>query len=297
MKALDIKPDLYNTHSSLGTMYIFKRDYSQADATFRRMFSSSDTNVRSLGRNLLSLIPLSQGKFKETMKLLDEGIAADEMEGSAGPANGMKHFLKAFIYGEWGDVKSAQGEFEIWVDIMERIRPLDAVRGRHIYIRFLAESGMIEEAKEAAEHLKRDIEESQPSKIGYYWGARSFIQRAEGERSAAAASMKRALKTSSWGDFPGLFYAGITSLEDGNLGEAVEYLERASSTYNELRGLLGVWSAKVHYMLGQAYEESGWTDKAIAEYEEFLEIWKDADPGIVEVDDAKGRLAKLKAQS
>ena len=54
---------------------------------------------------------------------------------------------------------------------------------------------------------------------------------------------------------------------------------------------------KAHYLLGVAYEKSGWNKKAIEQYEEFLEIWKDADPGIPEVEDAKERLANLKSTS
>ena len=53
-------------------------------------------------------------------------------------------------------------------------------------------------------------------------------------------------------------------------------------------------SVLVYYQLGRAYEDSGWKNKAIAAYEEFLEIWKDADPGMKEVEDARERLATLK---
>jgi hypothetical protein len=49
--------------------------------------------------------------------------------------------------------------------------------------------------------------------------------------------------------------------------------------------------------LGLAYEKSGWNKKAIEKYEEFLDIWKNADPGIKEVQDAKERLKKLRAES
>jgi hypothetical protein len=36
-------------------------------------------------------------------------------------------------------------------------------------------------------------------------------------------------------------------------------------------------------MLGKIYEQKGWVGKAIEHYEKFLDLWKDADPGIAEV--------------
>ncbi len=46
-------------------------------------------------------------------------------------------------------------------------------------------------------------------------------------------------------------------------------------------------------MLGKIYEEKGWKGKAIEHNEKFLDLWRNADPGIAEVEDARKRLAGL----
>ena len=42
------------------------------------------------------------------------------------------------------------------------------------------------------------------------------------------------------------------------------------------------------------YEEKDWKGKAIEHYERFLDLWKDADEGLPEVEEAGKRLDALK---
>jgi hypothetical protein len=46
-------------------------------------------------------------------------------------------------------------------------------------------------------------------------------------------------------------------------------------------------------MLGKIYEQKDYKGKAIEHYEEFLDLWKDADSGVAEVNDSMERLAGL----
>ena len=51
-----------------------------------------------------------------------------------------------------------------------------------------------------------------------------------------------------------------------------------------------------HYMQGKIFEQNGQIEKAIKHYDKFLTLLKDADPGILAVEDAKKRLAVLKGR-
>jgi tetratricopeptide (TPR) repeat protein len=88
-----------------------------------------------------------------------------------------------------------------------------------------------------------------------------------------------------------------------NLADAYQKsgdLEKAKEMYEKIALLTisrvqnGDVYVKSFYMLGKIYEEQGNTAKAIENYEKFLDLWKDADPGIAEVEDAKTKIAGLK---
>ncbi len=88
--------------------------------------------------------------------------------------------------------------------------------------------------------------------------------------------------------------SGRALLASGRASEAVKELETCVNRY--FIEDFGSMSAGVeaHYYLGIAYEQSGAAKKAVRQYEEFLRIWKDADPGMKTVEDARARLARLR---
>jgi serine/threonine protein kinase/Tfp pilus assembly protein PilF len=81
-------------------------------------------------------------------------------------------------------------------------------------------------------------------------------------------------------------------LQNGDLDKAIETYERLV-TFNPQSIDRRLIHPLNYYRLGKVYEQKGNKRKAKASYRKFLELWKDADPGITEVEEAKKRLAGL----
>jgi tetratricopeptide (TPR) repeat protein len=292
-KALEIKPDFMNTQYKLGNMYLLKRDYARAESCYEAYSSSSDKLLRSGGRIDLFLVPLYQGKFEEALKVLDDGIAADRMDRVEGEMLAYKHLSKASIYEEKKEWGSALKETQIGMQILKKAAPHNPDDGRSYYAYLLAQSGRIAEAEELMRTLKKDLEGKDSTKMYSYWLNLGDMALAKADTNMALSYLERVYKDSPTPSFDLRYHLSEIFLKTGRLDEAVTLLEKALSRYDNDR----VWrtdAVKAYYLLGLAYEKSGWNKKAIGQYEEFLDIWKNADPGIPEVADAKERLKKLK---
>jgi serine/threonine protein kinase/tetratricopeptide (TPR) repeat protein len=293
--AIEKKRDFYWSWSKLGHMYLFKREYARAESCYQNLTSSQDKDTRSEGRTYLAFIPLYQGKFQEALQHLDHGLAADKMEQVEGLQSANKHFAKAVIFRERNNLNSALAEAQRALEINRKGPPAVQLIWRHYYIQFLAENKDFEKAEEETRSLKRDTEKTDPSQMYRYWFALGSIEFATGNVEASLNEFEKAAREVKY--FPVSYALARAYLEAGRLSDAVGELEGMLSKYDENRAYSTFLNAKAHYLLGLAYERSDWRDKAIEQYEEFLEICKDADEGIEEVEIASKRVEALKAKS
>jgi serine/threonine protein kinase len=87
----------------------------------------------------------------------------------------------------------------------------------------------------------------------------------------------------------------------GDTALSVALKHKAQERYDEITRLTsgrlqwGDLYAKSFYMLGKIAEQRGWPGKAIEHYEKFLEVWKDADLDIPEIEDSKNRVLSLRS--
>ncbi len=294
-KALEIKPDLYMSLQKLATMYLFEGDYAKAQSCCDRLIASPDKDARSLGRAVMGAMYAYQGRLRQALQVLDDGLAADRMERVESNPVVFKHVMRAIIHLEQKRGVLAMIDAEAALQISRKNRLDFPVHDRDLYVYFLSKSGNVPRALEAADGLKRDIGTSDLPSMQAYWRALGAIELAKGNPSYAVVHLENGVAGLSATHKPWRILLAQAYLESNRVGEAVGVLERQVSTY------VGPWNPilirNAHYLLGLAYEKSGWRDKAIQQYQDFLEILKDADPGIAEVEDARARLARLKGRT
>ena len=164
-----------------------------------------------------------------------------------------------------------------------------------------AKKNSFDEAQQTAEELKKSIEAGLNSKyMRLYYHLVGVIEFEKGDISKSVGYFEMAASL-----LP--FQYGVDTFNDQALfmdALATAYyqagdMEKAQQQYEKIVNLTigrihwGDIYARSLYTLGKIYEQKNWIGKAIEQYEKFLSLWKDADPGRPEVDDARKRLAGL----
>ncbi|MBU8933334.1 MAG: protein kinase [candidate division Zixibacteria bacterium] len=293
-KALEIKPDFHSSRLKLAYLYLFARRYDIAEKLYRGLCSDSNANRRSLGRLLLTYIPIYQGRLDAALKTLDDMVIARRVEQDKMGESDF-HLVRASIFEEKNELETALTEMEKATEEFFKTYPDERYYSLHIYIRLLAENAHFEKARSECEMFRDEIERHDSSAIWTYWFALGCVEFAQENYEESIARLEKAAENEA--DFSTQYMLGRAYLMSGRLGESVNQFESTLNRYEASRAGSTIWSVKIHYYLGQAYEASGWNKKAIEQYETFLDIWKDADEGLKSVEDAKERLARLKNES
>jgi tetratricopeptide (TPR) repeat protein len=292
---LEIKPDFEISIEKLGLMHLHKREYDKAERYFLQYGELGEKTAKSISRADLALIPLSQGKYDLALKILGQGIAADELD--------KLHIQQMMKYEEVAHIHVEKKEFgraleygqrmvklvaEVYPEILPVVKPL--------YGYFLVKAGELDSAQKISDEVGEALKDGSDTEKSLWYFLRFMIKYASGDMDQALKEIGEQAERER-NDLKIRYWLAVTYLESDMIGEAVQEFERLSNWNILSRARNPLLSSKIPYFLGVCYEKSGWEKRAIEKYEEFLDIWKDADPGIPEVEDAKARLRKLRVQS
>jgi len=302
-KALRLYPTDYKNLYYLGDVHTFRGELEEAEKQYLKLLESGEKSHQSWGRDNLAYLYLLQGRFEESKDQMRKQIAIGvETEEIRWITEG--HAYLGFVNLKQGNLDEARIETTKAIDAANSSEELVDLQRRSFRWkgRLYAKEKKTEEANKIAEELKKKLEEGVNKKfIRNYYFLKSTIEIEEGNFSKAIEYVEKGLPLAPYGPL-GLPAWAIDNLAFahyslGNLEKArIEYERIAKLTRNSGRLKNGDIYAKSFYMLGKIYEEQGDTAKAIEHYEKFLDLWKDADPGIAEVEDAKKKLAGLKGE-
>ena len=291
LKAFEINPKkllIPNINHEFGFTYVQMGEIQKARETFEKMLSEGEEN-KARGHRSLALLNMYQGKFLEAIDHLKESILLHKSI-NAHLSEMRDRLYLASAYGTKGILDASHEEVCTAYKMSEKIylEPW--------WLQLIGKSFARQGTLDKAENLLEDISDrmNEESK-----NDRASLNILKGEIELVKENYSEAVE---------LLGVAYNLRDDNYVLESLAYayfkkgdMDKAIEKYEHLAAnpSLG-WEAQecwvqAHFQLGKIYEKKGETTKALEYYQRFLDIWKDADPGLPDVEGAKKRLAELKA--
>jgi tetratricopeptide (TPR) repeat protein/tRNA A-37 threonylcarbamoyl transferase component Bud32 len=297
-KAYLLDPGHYANFMTKGDIYLYMGELTKAEEEYENLLKAREPVGHSWRLSRLANLYLLQGRFEEAKNVTIQGIGLSEKYGQ-NVWKSLWHLGKAELHITMKNPAQALKEADkAWSAAVEAEYP----RGQRSSLSTKAwaytEMGSIDEAIQEAEKLKEMIEEGLNQKrMRHYFSLMGRIENKRANFPEAIDYSKRALSLTCYGPFTKpasmINELALAYYKSGNLEKAREEFVRITKLTTGRLSYGDIYT-RSFYMLGKIHEELDDNNQAIENYEKFLDIWKNADPGLDDVEDAKKRLTILK---
>ena len=202
------------------------------------------------------------------------------------------------------DVALDEGQYEAdfgnpqqahsWADLALRLAP-DSVDAKSYAALVLARAGGVHRSESLLDDVKRHGGVGQLRENTALDTAKAAIALDRRNPAAAVEQLRTALPydLATGNDGTSLYYRGLAYLELKQGKEAAAQFQKILDN----RGAAEFYWPLAHLGLGRSYTLTGDTDKSLAMYREFLELWKNADPDLRILKEAKTEYVQLSAHA
>ena len=295
-KAQSLDANRYQSIIRKGDIYVHLGDLEKAEEEYKKLLERKESIANYQSRLRLGQLNLLKGRFKDARKTGQERLEHAERFGQR---TWIRNTLMDLSYVERRLGKPDQA-LELLKETWDNSVEDDAFVSQRNTLFFMGitylELKSIEEALKTADRLKMMIEQGMNRKfISRYYYLMGLIELERNSYIKAIELFKKASPLLSATNGWHLIFADSTALayfKAGDLDNARQEYERNISLPVGRLGYGDVY-AKSFYMLGIISEQQGNKIQAADYYEQFLDLWKDADPGLPELEDARKRLAGL----
>ncbi len=272
-------------------------DFAKAEEVYKKWLGFFSPRNQFLVPRQLGYLYNTQGKFEGAKNQFILGIDFAEKQ--------KEDIDLLYLYCDLAYHYLRSGKYQEALEAVEKPRTSEELEIiDRIYILetkgwICAEMGRLADARKIAEEIKGLVETSLYKKsIRYYHFLTGIIQLKRKDYSEAIKSLQDSVSLfphpNMWEAENALYmyYLARAYYESGDMRKAGDEFERIVE-FLPGRILYGDLYAQSYYRLGTIYQGQGNKAKAAENYRKFLDLWKDADPGLPEVEDAQKRLGAI----
>jgi serine/threonine-protein kinase len=264
--------------------------FQAAEEAFGWMLSEN-RELQSRGHRSMALLHMRRGQYDDAIANLRRSVLLDETGSPGTTTMRNRSFLAAALLTRQGN-DAAMREVGAIMDVIEStyIEPhFLAIAGR-----LVAEVGDVDAAQAVLDTLARRVDDRHTDQAAMHFLA-GHVALARNDPDSALGHFERGAVFTQQQNSMRAFYLAplaLTQIMLDRTSEARSTLGELIATGNSGREDQEPWIL-AHYQLARLHDEAGETEAAIAMYDQFLNLWDQADDGLAPVAEARRRLASL----